>query len=60
MTDLDKKKIAFADAIIEEAAFNDLDIDLETMEIEHQLGTVWVGNVVIQPNKSFIDTSDQN
>jgi len=44
MSELDLAKIAFADAIIEEAAFNGIEIDLLEDEIEHQLGTVWVGN----------------
>ena len=50
MTELDQKKIAFADAIIEEAAFNNIDIDLLNDTVEHQLGIVWVGSKVsIQP-----------
>jgi len=45
------KKVELANAIIEEAAFNDIDIDL-SMEIEHQLGTVWIGNTYIQPQET--------
>jgi hypothetical protein len=47
---LDDKKIQLADAIIEEANFNGVNINLNTDEIEHQLGTVWVGK------ESFIQT----
>ena len=46
MTELEQKKIAFADAIIEEAAFNNIDIDLLNDTIEHELGIVWIGNKV--------------
>ena len=43
----DIAKIALANAIIKEAEFNGIIIDLENEVIEHQLGTVWVGNVAI-------------
>jgi hypothetical protein len=37
------KKIELANAVIEEAGFNGIDLNLLTDKIEHQLGTVWVG-----------------
>jgi len=37
----DEKKIIFAEAIIAEAAFNGIELDLDN--IEHQLGIVWAG-----------------
>jgi len=37
-----ENKLNFANAIIEETG-----VDIENNEIEHQLGTVWVGNIAI-------------
>ena len=37
-----ENKMNFADAVIEETG-----VDIENNEVEHQLGTVWVGNVAI-------------
>jgi len=37
-----ENKMNFADAVIEETG-----VDIENNEIEHQLGTVWVGNIAI-------------
>ena len=44
------KKIDLANAIIEEASFNDAEIDLNN--ITHQLGTVWAGDSFIQTFKT--------
>lgn len=46
-----RKKVELADAIIEEALFNEIEIDVIKDELEHQLGTVWVGKASIQPIK---------
>ena len=40
-------KLKLADAIIAEASFNNMYLEIGTDIIEHQLGTVWVGNVSI-------------
>ena len=40
-------KLRLADAIIAESCFNDMPLEVCTDVIDHQLGTVWVGNVSI-------------
>ena len=44
-----EKKLEFADAVLEETG-----AEIFENEIEHQLGTVWVGNIAI----SGIETED--
>lgn len=44
-------KLELADAILEEAEFNSCPIEIGE-EIEHQLGSVYIGNVCISPMKT--------
>ena len=54
---LQQWKIRLADAIMEEAAFNGCPIE-EGADIEHQLGTVWVGDVAISSQCIENDAAD--
>ncbi|MGP8215468.1 MAG: hypothetical protein ACLQQ4_07890 [Bacteroidia bacterium] len=55
---LEQWKIRLADAILEEAGFSGCPIR-EGADIEHQLGTVWVGEVAISSQATGQDAMDR-